>query len=314
MLKTKFRIKSSDWEQQTPVFTSITPLDGRNYHKIKILSEFFSEFSLNRRRVEVEIKWLIFLSTRGFLPKISLSKIKKLEEIVAGFDLKDMAKVREWEKKTNHDVKAIEYFLDDKFSRIGLKKLIGKLHWGLAAEDVNNLAVNLNLRDYVDEQLLPLINRSLQTLTRLILDSKFPMLGRTHGQPAEVTVLGKELAVFLVRFKSEIFRLKQIKLQGKVAGAVGSFADQYFCFPAENWPKLTAKFVASLGLDPVTATTQILPYDSLLVLFSGLLRLQNIAVDLVQNLWWYVSFGYFAQKKKMGEVGSSSMPQKINPI
>ena len=140
------------------------------------------------------------------------------------------------------------------------------------------------------------------------------MLGRTHGQPAEVTVLGKELAVFLARFKSEIFRLKQIKLQGKVAGAVGSFADQHFCFPTENWPKLTSKFVSSLGLDPVTATTQILPYDSLLVLFSGLLRLSNIAIDLVQNLWWYVSFGYFAQKKKMGEVGSSSMPQKINPI
>ena len=314
MLKTKFRIKSSDWEQQTPVFTSITPLDGRNYHKIKILSEFFSEFSLNRRRVEVEIRWLIFLSTRGFLSKISLSQIKKLEEIVASFDLQDMAKVREWEKKTNHDVKAIEYFLDDKFSKIGLKNLIGKLHWGLAAEDVNNLAVNLNLRDYVDEQLLPLINQSLQASTGIILDSKCPMLGRTHGQPAEVTVLGKELAVFLARFKSEIFRLKQIKLQGKVAGAVGSFADQHFCFPTENWPKLTSKFVSSLGLDPVTATTQILPYDSLLVLFSGLLRLSNIAIDLVQNLWWYVSFGYFAQKKKMGEVGSSSMPQKINPI
>jgi adenylosuccinate lyase len=314
MPKTKFRVKSSDWEQQTPVFTSITPLDGRNYHKIKILAEFFSEFSLNRRRVEVEIRWLIFLSSRGFLPKIPSSQIKKLEEIIAGFDLKDMAKVRAWEKKTNHDVKAIEYFLDDKFSGIGLKNLIGKLHWGLAAEDVNNLAVNLNLRDYVDEQLLPLIGRSLQVLTKLILDSKFPMLGRTHGQPAEVTVLGKELAVFLTRFKSEIFRLQQIKLQGKVAGAVGSFADQYFCFPSENWPKLTAKFVALLGLDPVTATTQILPYDSLLVLFSSLLRLQNIAVDLVQNLWWYVSFGYFAQKKKMGEVGSSSMPQKINPI
>lgn len=314
MPKTKFRVKSSDWEQQTPVFTSITPLDGRNYHKIKILSEYFSEFALNRRRVEVEIRWLIFLSDRGFLTKISSSLTAKLEDIVANFDLQDMAAVREWEKKTNHDVKAIEYFLDDKFFGIGLKRLIGRLHWGLAAEDVNNLAVNLNLRDYVEEQLLPLVGRSLQALTKLILVSKCPMLGRTHGQPAEVTVLGKELAVFLVRLKSEIVRLRQIKLQGKVTGAVGSYADQYFCFPSENWPELTAKFVASLGLDPVTVTSQILPYDTLLALFSSLLRLQNIAVDLVQNLWLYVSFSYLSQKKKAGEIGSSSMPQKINPI
>lgn len=314
MPKTKFRVKSSDWEKQTPDFTTITPLDGRNYHKIKILSEYFSEYALNRRRVEVEISWLIFLSNGKFLPRIVSSGVKKLQQIVADFDLKDMAQIREWEKKTNHDVKAIEYALNEKFLSWGLKDLVGRLHWGLATEDVNNLAANLNIRDYMEEQFVPLVNQSFSALRRLILAAKYPMLGRTHGQPAEVTVLGKELAVFLVRFKSEMTRLVQVKLDGKVSGAVGSFGDQYFCFPAENWLKLAAKFVTSLGLEPVVATTQILPYDAQLALFSCMLRLQNIAVDLIQNLWWYVSLGYLAQEKRAGEIGSSSMPQKINPI
>lgn len=314
MPKTKFRVKSSDWEKQTPDFTTITPLDGRNYHKIKILSEYFSEYALNRRRVEVEISWLIFLSNGKFLPRMAASGVKKLQQIVADFDLKDMARIREWEKKTNHDVKAIEYFLNEKFLSGGLKDLVGRLHWGLAAEDVNNLAANLNIRDYIQEQFIPLTSQSFSALKRLILAAKYPMLGRTHGQPAEVTVLGKELAVFLVRFKSEMTRLVQVKLDGKVSGAVGSFVDQHFCFPAENWLKLSAKFVTSLGLEPVVATTQILPYDAQLALFSSILRLQNIAVDLIQNLWWYVSLGYLAQEKRVGEIGSSSMPQKINPI
>lgn len=305
MPKTKFRV---------PDFTTITPLDGRNYHKIKILSEYFSEYALNRRRVEVEISWLIFLSNGKFLPRMARSGIKKLRQIVADFDLKDMARIWEWEKKTNHDVKAIEYFLNEGFSDKGLKDLVGRLHWGLAAEDVNNLAANLNIRDYIEDQFIPLTNQSFSALKRLILAAKYPMLGRTHGQPAEVTVLGKELAVFLVRFKSEMTRLIQVKLDGKVSGAVGSFGDQHFCFPTENWLKLAAKFVTSLGLEPVVATTQILPYDAQLALFSSLLRLQNIAVDLVQNLWWYVSWGYLVQKKRVGEIGSSSMPQKINPI
>lgn len=295
-------------------FLTITPLDGRNYRKIKVLSEFFSEFGLNRRRVEVEIRWLIFLSTRGFLPKIPLSQIKKLEEIIAGFDLKDMAKVRDWEKKTNHDVKAVEYFLKQKFRQNGLREWAEFIHWGMTSEDVNNLAVNLNLKDYLADQLVSLMDQALQALTKLILASKYPMLGRTHGQPAEVTVLGKELAVFLSRFNDELKRLSKLKLQGKLNGAVGSFADQYFCFPAENWPVLSGKFVTELGLEPALATTQILPYDSLLAVFSSIMRLQNIAIDLCQNLWWYLSLGYFVQKTIKGEVGSSVMPQKVNPI
>lgn len=295
-------------------FLTITPLDGRNFPKIKVLSDYFSEFALNRRRVEVEIKWLMFLLRPGLIPELSKSQIKKLEEISAGFNLKDMESVRNFEKKTNHDVKAVEYFLKQKCRKNGLRDWAEFVHWGLTSEDVNNLAIGLNLKDYLADQLIPLINKALNHLRRLILASKYPMLGRTHGQPAEVTVLGKELAVFLARFKDELKRLSRLKLQGKLNGAVGSFADQYFCFPSENWPVLSGKFVTELGLEPAPATTQILPYDSWLAVFSSLLRLQNIAVDLCQNLWWYLSLGYFVQKAIKTEVGSSVMPQKINPV
>lgn len=293
---------------------TITPLDGRNFRKIKILSDYFSEFALNRRRVEVEIKWLMFLSQGGLTPRLSKLQTQKLEEISNGFDTSDMELVRGFERKTNHDVKAVEYFLKQKFRQNGLQDWAEFIHWGLTSEDINNLSVNLNLKDYLADQLLPLINKSLKTLTKLILSSKYPMLGRTHGQPAEVTVLGKELAVFLSRFKDELKRLSKLKLQGKLSGAVGSFADQYFCFPSENWPVLSGKFVKELGLEPALATTQILPYDSLLAVFSSIIRLQNVAIDLCQNLWWYLSLGYFVQKTIKGEVGSSVMPQKVNPI
>lgn len=285
---------------------TITPLDGRNFRKIKILSDYFSEFALNRRRVEVEMKWLMFLSRHGFIPKV--------KDISDTFDLSDMESIRTLERRINHDVKAVEYFLKQKFRQRGMKDVAEFVHWGLTSEDVNNLSVSLNLKDYLKDQLIPLINQSIKDLRRLILASKYPMLGRTHGQPAEVTVLGKELAVFLARFKDELKRLSQLRIQGKINGAVGSFADQYFCFPDENWPVLSGTLVKELGLEPAPATTQILPYDSLLAVFSSVLRLQNIAIDLCQNLWWYVSLGYFIQKTEKTEVGSSVMPQKVNPI
>lgn len=271
-----------------------------------MLSDYFSEFALNRRRVEIEIKWLMFLSRHGFIPKA--------KDISDSFDLSDMESLRSLERKINHDVKAVEYFLKQKFRKRGMEDLAEFVHWGLTSEDVNNLAVSLNLKDYLRDQLIPLINQTMKDLRRLILASKYPMVGRTHGQPAEVTVLGKELAVFMARFKDELERLSQLKLQGKINGAVGSFVDQHFCFPAENWPVLSGTLVKELGLEPAPATTQILPYESLLVVFSSVLRLQNIAIDLCQNLWWYVSLGYFIQKTEKTEVGSSVMPQKINPI
>jgi adenylosuccinate lyase len=295
-------------------FLTITPLDGRNYRKIEELSNYFSEFALNRRRLEVEIKWLMFLLRRDLIPGLSKLQIQKLEEISHKFDLSDMESVRSFERKTNHDVKAVEYFLKQKCRKNGLRNWAEFVHWGLTSEDINNLSLNLNLKDYLADQLLPLINKSLKALAKLILSSKYPMLGRTHGRPAEVTVLGKELAVFLSRFKDELKRLSKLKLQGKLSGAVGSFTDQYFCFPQLNWPVLSGKFVKELGLEPALATTQILPYDSLLAVFSSIIRLQNIAIDLCQNLWWYLSLGYFVQKTIKTEVGSSVMPQKINPI
>ena len=248
----------------------------------------------------------MFLSRHGLIPKV--------KDMPDTFGLSDMESLRTLERRVNHDVKAVEYFLKQKLRQQGMGDLAEFVHWGLTSEDINNLAVSLNLRDYLTEQLIPMISQAIKALRKLILASKYPMMGRTHGQPAEVTVLGKELAVFLVRCKDELKRMSKLRIQGKLNGAVGSFVDQHFCFPDENWSILSGKLVKELGLDPAPATTQILPYDSLLVVFSSVLRLQNIAVDLCQNLWWYLSLGYFVQKTGDTEVGSSVMPQKVNPI
>jgi adenylosuccinate lyase len=225
-----------------------------------------------------------------------------------------MREVRKIEKTTNHDVKAVEYYLKKQLVKIGLKSHTEFVHWALAAEDVNNLAYATLLRDYHREVLVPLIKPALDRLADLAERSDYPMLARTHGQPASVTTLGKELAVFLTRLQFSLDLLEKTKFYGKLSGATGAYVDQLALDSKQDWPSLNAKFIKSLGLEPVRLTTQILPYEPLAHYLSSLKIIQETSIDLTQNLWWYVSFGYFTQAKIKTETGSSIMPHKINPI
>jgi adenylosuccinate lyase len=307
-------LKSSAWEKTAPNFLSITPLDGRNYHKLAPLSQYFSELALNRARIYVELTYLQYLAKFRIAPILTAKQGKKLLNLHKNFDKSAMREVRKIEHTTNHDVKAVEYYLKLKLNKVGLKSHTEYLHWALASEDVNNLAYSLLLRDYHREVLLPLMDRALKQLAKLAEQADFPMLGRTHGQPASVTTLGKELAVYLSRMLMTLKGLRATKFYGKLGGAVGSYADQLAFNQHLNWPKLMGKYIQSLDLEPAPITTQILPYEHLASYFSQLRLIQETAVDLCQNLWWYVSFNYFSQAKKEGEVGSSIMPHKINPI
>jgi adenylosuccinate lyase len=307
-------LKSSAWETEMPNFLSICPLDGRNYHKVALLADYFSELALNKMRLYVEITYLIHLGKIGVAPRLTINEHKKLFKIHEKFDESAMKKVRKIEHTTNHDVKAVEYYLKNQLKQIGLTKHEEFVHWALASEDVNNLAYSLLLRDYHQTVLLSLIDQSLDRLADLASNSDYPMLGRTHGQPASVTTMGKELAVYLERLSYNLKQLRGMKFYGKLSGATGAYTDQLALDSSKNWPKLNADYIDSLGLKPVKLTTQILPYEYLADYFSRLKMLQETAVDLCQNLWWYVSFDYFIQQKIKNETGSSIMPQKINPI
>lgn len=307
-------LKSSAWEKRVPNFRSISPLDGRNYHKIQPVAQYFSELALNRARLFVEITYLQYLAKIRVAPSLTANQGKKLLNLYKNFDESSMIKVRKIEHTTNHDVKAIEYYLKNQLSKLGLKSHQEYVHWALASEDVNNLAYSLLLRDYHQKVLLPLIGQTLNQLANLAERSNFPMLGRTHGQPASVTTLGKELAVYLSRLQITLNALREVKFYGKLGGAVGSYADQLAFDQTKDWPKLLGTYIRSLGLEPAPITTQIMPYEHLSAYFSQLKILQETAVDLCQNLWWYVSLQYFVQAKKSGETGSSIMPHKINPI
>lgn len=307
-------VKSSSWENTAPNFLAISPLDGRNYHKISPLSNYFSELALNKARIYVEITYLQYLAKIRVAASLTPSQTQKLLNIWKNFDESAMVEVRKIEHTTNHDVKAIEYYLKSQLTKLGMKSHLEWLHWSLASEDVNNLAYALLLRDYHREILLPLINKALKQLANLAERSDFPMLGRTHGQPASVTTLSKELAVYLERFRLTLDPLRSTKFYGKLGGAVGAYADQAAFDQTKNWPALLGRYIKSIGLEPATITTQISPYEPLAHYFSQLRILQETAVDLCQNLWWYVSFEYFVQAKKTTETGSSIMPHKINPI
>lgn len=295
-------------------FLAITPLDGRNYHKIPFLSDYFSEFALNKQRLAIEIKYLIFLSQQNIAPKLSFAQQRRLAQLVQNFDLTQMKKINLIEKKFNHETKAVEYYLKSELKKLGLENCTEFVHWALTSEDINNLATSISLQQYFKNHLFKEISATHQALTGVIKTSAFPIVGRTHGQPASITTLAKELVVYLARLQTRFALLQSVQLEGKLNGAVGSFWDQYFVLPQKNWPKLAQIFIKQLALKPVAATTQILPYDSYLLLFSHLSHLQNIAIDLCQNLWQYTSFNYLKQQNIAREVGSSVMPQKINPI
>lgn len=293
---------------------NISPIDGRYQQQVMELSEFFSEQALMRYRVKVEIEYLIALSNeKGIkeLPSFSKTEQVKLRKIYENFNSAAAQKVKDIEATTNHDIKAIEYFLQTKVK----KSLHSWIHFALTSEDVNNLAYTLMWRDGVRKGYIPTLHKLCSTLKQFAQRYKeLPLLALTHGQPATPTSLGKEFAVFASRLQKQLQKMKNHQFQGKLSGATGTWAAHAAAYPDINWLTFSKRFVKSLGLEPNLITTQIEPSDSLTESYHNLIRVNTILLDFCRDIWFYISRGIFGQKTKRGEVGSSTMPHKVNPI
>lgn len=297
---------------------AISPLDGRYEDKVSELSPFFSEFALIKYRVKVEIEYFIALSLEKKIkevPVFSKDTQKKLRLIYLNLTLADAEKIKLIEKTTNHDVKAVEYFIKEKISNLPCKKYSEFIHFALTSEDVNNLSYTLMLQDGLKNIIYPEIEKITKLLQIFAKQNKsVPLLSLTHGQPATPTTLGKEMAVYVSRIKYSLDSLKSTKLLGKLNGATGNFAAVVVAYPEIDWINFSQKFIKSLGLIPNLLTTQIEPHNAQSFVFDGLTRINNVIKDLDQDMWLYISRGIFILQKKEGEVGSSTMPHKVNPI
>jgi adenylosuccinate lyase len=294
--------------------TAISPIDGRYRHQVQHLDDYFSEYALIRNRVLVEVEYFLFLSNKRFFP-LSAATRRKLQAIPEQFSLEDAQWIKTKEKETNHDVKAVEYFLKD---RLGgeLSAVAEWIHFGLTSQDINNTAIPLLWKHAVEFEYLPgLLNlkRQLEVLARDWKD--VPMLARTHGQPASPTRLGKEIMVFIERIENQVELFIEVPFTAKFGGATGNFNAHHVAFPSKDWVKLGNEFVeGTLGLQRQQYTTQIEHYDNLAAHFDAMKRINTILTDLCRDIWTYVSMDYFKQKTKKGEIGSSAMPHKVNPI
>lgn len=299
--------------------TTLSPLDGRYADKTAPLQHLMSEFGLIHYRVMVEIHWLIALANHPNItevPPLNSDQTHFLQQIMDDFDLDDAKRVKEIEKTTNHDVKAVEYYLQEQFSKgPHLTTYSPFIHFACTSEDINNLAYALMLKKSRDEVLLPQLNQLTSVLDTMALNyAAIPMLSHTHGQPATPTTLGKELRNVERRLHHQTGRLQQVNMQGKFNGAVGNFNAHHIAYPDVNWPQMTQDFIESLGLTCNAYTTQIEPHDFIAELMHSIMRINTIFIDLSRDIWGYISLGYFNQIKIAGEVGSSTMPHKVNPI
>lgn len=301
----------------TPL-TAISPIDGRYHSKTKQLSAYFSEEALIRYRVKVEVEYFIALCELPLpqLKDIDHSVFPELRAIYENFTSIDAQAVKEIEKTTNHDVKAVEYLLKNKFDELGLEKSKEFIHFGLTSQDINNTAVPLSLKDAITAHYLPEVEEIIAKLTQLSQDwANVPLLARTHGQPASPTRLGKEIEVFINRLESQLDLLNKVPHAAKFGGATGNFNAHKVAYPNTDWKEFGTNFVQEkLGLHHSFPTTQIEHYDHMAALFDTLKRINNILIDLDRDIWTYVSMDYFKQKIKKGEIGSSAMPHKVNPI
>lgn len=296
---------------------AISPIDGRYRSKTQDLVNFFSEEALINYRVRVEIEYFIALRELPLpqLETLEVSIYEDLRKIYLNFSSEDAAAIKEIEKTTNHDVKAVEYFIKKKFDQLGLEKYKEFIHFGLTSQDINNTAVPLSVKEATEQVYLPLLHELLNKLDQLTEDWKnIPMLARTHGQPASPTRLGKEIAVFSVRIKEQLKTLKEVPFAAKFGGATGNFNAHKVAYPAVDWKEFGTDFIEKLGLHHSFPTTQIEHYDHLAAYFDALKRINSIIIDLDRDVWTYVSMEYFKQRIKKGEVGSSAMPHKVNPI
>lgn len=297
--------------------TALSPLDGRYQNQVAALRPYLSEYALIRHRVLIEIRWLMFL-IKEKIPSIPSNPkvLYHLERILDEFNVQDAEAVKIIEQRTNHDTKAVEYFLQEQFHKQPLlKPYIPFIHFGCTSEDINNLAYSIMLRDALDEVINPALQIVTHTLQSMVAQyADLPLLARTHGQPATPTTLGKELANFTVRLHHVVNEIHRDSFTGKMNGAVGNFNAHTIAYPEIDWPTLSKRFVESLGLVNNAYTTQIEPHDRLAAFLQNLIRLNNILINLCRDLWGYISIGYFFQKSVSEEVGSSTMPHKINPI
>lgn len=298
--------------------TAISPIDGRYRGKVEILGNYYSEYALIRYRVKVEIEYFIALCKLPLpqLAGVDHALFGELRDIYAKFSVDDAQRVKDIESVTNHDVKAVEYFIKEQFDRLGLAQYKEFIHFGLTSQDINNTSVPMLIRDSLHEAYLPLLDEMVGLLNQYAEEWKdIPMLAKTHGQPASPTRLGKEIRVFAYRLEKQIELLKQVSVSGKFGGATGNFNAHRVAFPDRDWRAFAKKFLnESLGIEREEWTTQISNYDNLAALFDAMARINTIMIDLDRDMWQYISMEYFKQKIKAGEVGSSAMPHKVNPI
>ncbi|TAM26839.1 MAG: adenylosuccinate lyase [Rhodanobacter sp.] len=303
----------------THALTALSPLDGRYAGKVEPLRPIFSEFGLMHRRVHVEIEWLLALAAEpgiAELPSFTPAQVKQLHTIADSFGIEEGARIKAIEATTNHDVKAVEYFIKE---RIGSDDALAQakefVHFACTSEDINNLSYALMLRDAREQVLLPAFDRIIASLRQLAhANADLPMLARTHGQTASPTTLGKELANVVARLERQRKQLAALEVPGKINGAVGNYNAHAITYPELDWRAFSQRFVESLGLDYNPYTTQIEPHDGVAEYCDAVRRANIVLIDLSRDVWGYISLGYFKQTLKAGEVGSSTMPHKVNPI
>lgn len=296
---------------------AISPIDGRYRRQVEPLANYFSEKALINYRTRVEIEYFIGLTNIPLdgLENFDKSNIEKLRDIYKNFSKEDALEIKDIEKTTNHDVKAVEYFIKRKFSALGLDKFSEFIHFGLTSQDINNTAVPLSIKECQENVYLPLINDVVELLEEKTSEwERVPMLAHTHGQPASPTMLAKEIKVFTYRLKQQLSYFGLIPFEGKFGGATGNFNAHKVTYPQHNWVLFADNFCSNLGLQRQTYTTQIENYDNMGAYFDNLKRLNTILMDFCKDMWTYISMEYFKQKIKEGEVGSSAMPHKVNPI
>ncbi|MDO5341796.1 MAG: adenylosuccinate lyase [Bacteroidia bacterium] len=297
--------------------TAISPIDGRYRKKVEKLDEYFSEFGLIRARVMVEVEYFIALCELPLpqLKDFDHSKFETLRNIVRDFQVADAQEIKDIEKTTNHDVKAVEYFLKKRFDAMGLERFKEFIHFGLTSQDINNSAVPYTMMQANNKLLLPSLESLVEKLNAMAEQWRdIPMLAHTHGQPASPTHLGKEIYVFVERLENQLDTLDSIPFTAKFGGATGNMNAHKVAYPNVEWKNFANAFIASLGLQRQTTTTQIEHYDVMAEYFDAVKRINTILIDLSRDIWLYISMDYFKQKIKAGEVGSSAMPHKVNPI
>ena len=297
---------------------AISPIDGRYRSKTKSLAPYFSEEALFKYRVQVEVEYFIALCQQGIpqLSEVNESLFEDLRSLYLHFNQDDATSIKEIEKTTNHDVKAVEYFIKKEFDTLGLENVKEFIHFGLTSQDINNTAIPLSIKEALQKVYLPELEALLETLVRLSEEYKdIPMLARTHGQPASPTRLGKEIEVFVTRLEEQKMHLLQVPHAAKFGGATGNFNAHHIAYPEVDWKVFGRHFIEEqLGLQHSFPTTQIEHYDSFAALCDALRRINTILIDLSRDIWTYISMDYFKQKIKEGEIGSSAMPHKVNPI